>query len=151
MKTRTAYRIRSLVFIFTLAVQSVAMYAAEGTIGYLCVADKSVGFHQAANGEWEAAEFKADGKYLIKKPREQFAKNSEDETNLWVVTPVGSDAPIYGCTSDFSDVGSLGCEGFGYFLMNKKTLRFQAYYPIGYVVERKGNTPNLAIGTCSPI
>jgi hypothetical protein len=124
---------------------------ADSVTSYLCVADKATGFSRKSGGDWEATEFKADEKYLVKRPSKDNLLDGDDEKNVWIVTKVGTDFPLYGCGSDFSDAGSLVCDGFGEFFVNRKTLRFQAYYPIGYVVERAGNTPYLTIGKCSKL
>ncbi len=77
----------------------------------------------------------------------------EGDGDRWVVANVGSDFPMYVCPKDFTSSGSLFCEGFGSFLMNKANLRFQIYYQVGYVSDQKEgpDTPYIGIGKCSPL
>jgi hypothetical protein len=63
-----------------------------------------------------------------------------------------SDAPpIAACQDDFNSAGFLFCPGFKDFSMNRNSMRFQAYYPYGYLDDSEGNTPSIEIGKCSPL
>jgi hypothetical protein len=132
------------------------------TSSYLCVADKSTGFTlNKVTHEWETTRFTIMNKYLVS----HSPKGSKFDSlgTKWTVKEVGRSFAQYFCKADFNDVGNLFCDGFGEFKMNKLSLRFLTTYTDGYWnygpgtkrfgpedIEG-GDTPAVAIGTCSPI
>lgn len=117
---------------------------------YVCIAEHTTGFRYNRSSEsWSPVTFLASKKLVV-----TVSKSSDYE---FEVKTLGSkyDFPEFTCEDAFNEYGYLFCEGFGEFRMNKNTLRFQSYYPIGYVAadfdeeHQATNNPSLTIGKCS--
>jgi hypothetical protein len=125
--------------------------------GYLCAGDKATGFaFNPTRKEWNETRFRVDSKYLIRR------KNDKDalwKDALWVVVEVGESVALATCNSDFTEWGTLVCDGMRRFIFNQKNMRFQIYYQGAYIWEGDGtssgpestDTPYIEIGRCSPI
>ncbi len=110
---------------------------------YICVQNLSTGFSYNSNSKtWERTAFKVDEeKKLLKKI-----------PSGWKWSNFGSN---YGheC-GEINNSGFLNCNTlFGELRFNRNTLRFVETYTVGYTdgVNSNSNTPNISIGTCSPL
>lgn len=124
---------------------------------YLCIADMATGFsYNKTIDKWEIAKFNVDdSKYVVSK--------SNLKGYVWEIKKIGDSEPISWCKEDINDGGYLHCEGFEYFKMNIRNLRFMSVYMIGYIndnikenngsfiFKEGGNTPSMQIGKCSPL
>jgi len=119
---------------------------------YLCEETAGGGvYYEEQPKRWKSAIFRPNGKYIVSKP----LSDSFYSGKQFVVTKLGERDPAYTCSQPFSEHGFLICEGAGEFRMNSRTLRFQVYYFLGYVIgdvelDAPGNTPSVMIGVCSP-
>ena len=122
----------------------------------LCVSAASTGFRfDKDTGQWRAAQFKAEGKYI--------ATQSNTDGLTWDIRPIGSASPLARCKRhDEFNPQALRCSGHEDFWIDTKTLRFMGVYPHGYwdsgqegepgVRQSEGYaTPHIEIGTCSQI
>jgi hypothetical protein len=130
--------------------------------GWLCIGEKSSGFrYEETPDRWMSAVFgnATDSKFVVRRAN---MDEPMEQRFTWVVAQLGKDSIDYGCEDDLEDSGALFCKGlFGEFRFNSKSLRFQSYYAIGYVIRdpnsaegkeiQSGNTPSLVIGRCSPL
>ena len=140
---------RKRVAIFTVLLATVAAIAcaAEPT-SYLCIADKATGF--SFNKErrvWQQANFNVkDSKYLL-----------SQRDGKWGWKRFGEQYDDGQCSDRFNEFGFLHCNNvFDAILFNKQTLRYQLFYPVGYVSkldskDSGSDTPSLEIGTCSAL
>lgn len=134
---------------------------------YFCVEELKTGFSIDSSGYgWEQSNFHANGKFLVR-PAEPGDRIYETEElgNGYHVFEIGEEWPTSYCEGGFSfwDNGKLvaspwlHCRGFITFRMNSETLRFVETYPFGFADSKKGekqkhgNTPSIAIGSCSPL
>jgi len=116
---------------------------------YLCKEEHAAGFRYEKSG-WVATKFKADEKFIIKKPRPK----GSDSKMAYVITILGREYPYGWCNTDFNERGVIGCQLIGgSFTFNKKSGRFLSTYLAGYVdgVDQNTNNPSMQIGTCSPL
>jgi hypothetical protein len=130
----------SILFTFTAPVFSQS--------SYLCIAENSVGFSfNKTQQKWINTNFKVEGKkYLLSKSKQ----------GNWEWKKFGEQNTYASCKSDFNEYGYLTCQELNTINFNKNNLRFQNYYPIGYinkgVVGNEGeDTPSIEIGKCSAI
>ncbi len=114
---------------------------------YLCIADLSTGFSfDKVSKKWKSADFNVSGeRFLLSK-----------KNNAWEWKKFGQESTSYNCSKDFNEAGYLHCESLIRVVFNRKNLRFQSYYSIGYVnkgvIGNEGeDTPYITIGQCSPI
>ena len=128
-----------------LGVCSLNLYAQTS---YLCIPETSAGFtFNKSQQKWVSTNFRVDGKkYLL----------SKSKKGDWEWKKFGQQNSLEWCDGDFDEFGYLKCQLLGTITINKNTLRFQNYYPIGYVNKSTtGNegedTPYIEIGTCSAI
>lgn len=126
--------------------------------GYLCVTDMTTGFSfDSASKRWNTTTFKATAQFVVRRPNaDDKALYEKAATAKWVVKETGYPIPTAFCAEDFNIAGYLSCgDGLQSFRMNKNDLRFLIAYTVGYVGRAKadegGDTPNIAIGKCSPI
>lgn len=134
---------------------------------WLCISDQSTGFI-FKSGRWEHVFFSSNDKYVLRSIKASDKGSialAVQPNSTHIFSEVGERQPAIGCVADKqseSDAGFIRCEGPGTFvLFNKKSLRFQIFYSIGYVIPdpesefgmetQRGNTPSLTIGKCSPI
>lgn len=115
---------------------------------YLCVPETSAGFtFNKAQQKWISTNFRVEGKkYLLNKSTQ----------GKWEWKKFGETKSLERCDEDFDEFGYMKCELLHTITFNKTTLRFQKYYPVGYVNKSTtGNegedTPHIEIGTCSAI
>lgn len=115
---------------------------------YLCVPETSAGFtFNKAQQKWISTNFRVDGKkYFLNKSTQ----------GKWEWKKFGETKSLERCDEDFDEFGYMKCELLHTITFNKTTLRFQKYYPVGYVNKSTtGNegedTPHIEIGTCSAI
>ena len=141
-KEMTRNRIFCLVFLSTFSLSAI------GQTSYLCISDLSVGFSfNKGSQSWERANFN------VKNEKFMLSINSSGE---WRWKEFGKEGTGVFCGKQFSEHGYLRCESFTQVSFNRKNLRFQSYYPVGYVNKgivgnEGGDTPAITIGTCSPI
>ena len=130
--------------IITAAVASRA--DAQQPEGFVCITEQATGF--AFNKEakrWEPTNFRThDLKYLLTKGKYG-----------WTFKRLGQTGLDEMCR-EVGDSGLIRCDDLHAVTFNKKTLRFQAVYPHGYVMPPAGspegaNTPGIEIGRCSPL
>ena len=124
------------------------------TEGYICVAEKATGFKaEMSAGPWKESNFKTDERYIVvRSPLPKFK---------WAVKQPGMETPLAWCKADFDQYGYLLCDGAEeQFRMNRKDLRFQTYYYVGYVGsgaggptanEKRVETPLIEIGRCTSL
>ena len=144
-----------------LAFNATAQHRGNGTDErYLCIADAGTGFFfDAANRRWRSTTFSVEGKrYIIRRP---IAGRTEDhfwhEDPRWVIEEIGATMLSNSCPTEFTEYEFLTCEASGdTFTFNRRSMRFQKVYPIGYVVRQYpqpssegGDTPSIFIGRCS--
>lgn len=119
---------------------------------YICTADSSTGF-VFKNSDWQSVNFGVSkNRYLVRKATADDAHS----TSPWLYGEFGQ--PILGgqCDEPFA-TGLMNCRSAGQdFRMNIKTMRYQLYYWIGYVISNESgihssDTPYLEIGRCSPL
>jgi hypothetical protein len=122
---------------------------------YLCVAEGVAGvvFNKEAK-RWSAGTFSPkDIKHVFRraKPGERFGSNVEFK---WGLYGFGKNSPSVICRDDFDAEGHIFCRGLTEVQVNRKNLRYQAVYAIGYVFpydEEESDTPHIEFGTCSPL
>ena len=124
----------------------------NATDGYICIADKSTGF-TSENGEWQPVNFDvAEKRYFVRKATEEDVQS----TAPWVYGEFGQSVLAGQCDEPFP-TGLMNCHsGTEEFKLNTKTMRYQLYYWVGYVVShdrgvRRRDTPFIEIGKCSPL
>ena len=131
------------------------LFAAGPVVGadaYVCTADRSTGFI-FKDSEWQAVNFDvSQNRYLVRKATE----DDTHSTSPWIYGEFGQ--PILGGQCDEPFVtGLMSCRSAGQdFRMNTKTMRYQLYYWIGYVISNESgihpsDTPYIEIGRCSPL
>ena len=111
---------------------------------FLCAGDSTIGFsYDVQTHEWEAAYFKSDEKYILKK------KDTE-----WSLSMLGSS---FGYPCEMKPRSTFShCRGFLDFWMNIETMRFQRNSVVlGTIIRQKdGERPDsvfMQIGRCAPI
>lgn len=130
-----------------------AVFAASGLLpargqsveGFVCVTDMATGFKfDPSTKRWRSVDFAvSDNKYILARKGEH-----------WTWKPLGSsfEAP---CDGGFNEYGFLRCGLAESVSINRKGLRFQSFYGIGYVHDGTrdsvANTPSIEIGRCSPM
>jgi hypothetical protein len=140
--------------VIALGVLLLATSAVASETSYLCVTDLATGFSfDKTTSSWKVANFAPRGKYLVSR--------SSGKGYAWEVKAVGDKEPQATCKKDFSEFGTLVCEGFTELRMNRNSGRFLAIYAIGYwsddknlldgILREGANTPNMEIGKCSPL
>jgi hypothetical protein len=124
---------------------------ASAANSYVCTADKSVGFaFDKATRTWKPHNFIVRGSYRVQR--------STTPGVAWEVKEGAAPASIQ-CRADFSPSGSLACNGFREFRMNRNTGRFIAVYLVGYWTDDPGargddpfvegmDTPTMQLGRC---
>lgn len=131
---------------FSVALLSLFPLSVIAQTGYVCIADKAVGFSfDAYSKSWNHANFKvSDSKFVL-------SKNNAN----WQWKKMGESYPI--SCGEFNEYGYIRCDsGFTQVSFNKKNLRYMKSYLVGYVnagiAGKEGeDTPLLEIGKCSPI
>jgi len=119
---------------------------------YLCIAEKSAGFHYVeSSGNWQGTTFRTDAKYIISKME---GKDS------YKVTKVGNKLPLATTEKGFTKTGVIFFEGMveGEFRFNKNNGRFIYIWALGYynvspelnMTDKDSDTPFIEIGKCSP-
>ena len=111
---------------------------------YLCIADQAVGFRYDKNPKaWKSTLFSVkDERYILKL-----------EDKHWHWSKLGSS--FEGTCNDFTTADTIGCVGTDEVLFNRTTLRYQLYYPFGYIAQMTlesfegSDTPYIEIGRCS--
>ena len=111
---------------------------------YLCIPTAAAGFtYKSSSKKWEHAFFRLDDKKIILKKTEDgyqwrdFGRRS---------------GPT--CADGFNEYDYLHCQTyFGSVIFNRKTLRYIETYLAGYHngVDNNNDTPNITIGTCTPL
>ena len=136
--------------LFVIAICANASVALHAVSGYVCVVNESTGFSRS-EGEWKSTSFRAGRRYNVSRAQSgETLFFTEGQKPVWVVKEVGDKNASFWCKSDFTSAGAIRCDGVGgEFWFNRENLRFQEYYAIGYVNDSKGDTPLVAIGTCS--
>lgn len=131
----------------------------ESLSSYLCIADMGTGFINDS-GKWQSTAFNvADRKYILRRPNEDDIKafNDVDNATPWVWEEFGGGglgrAP---CAAPNSREISISCRNHGMvILIDTDSLRYQLYWPYGYVRLKKndvaGEAPRIEIGRCSPL
>ena len=108
-----------------------------------------------ASGEWKSAIFAVNYEFIVSPPDADMIDGIFQDHHFWVVR-LGKRYPSFLCKEAFSETGLLVCKGaLGHFRMNNISLRYERYYPYGYVDSDPANdgpddTPIVAIGICSP-
>lgn len=146
--------------ILAFALGSIVAVVAGGWIGHaradewLCVAQQATGF-KWLNERWTQTNFTVEGDSFVVAEVEPHQNFSGGETVGVEVTHLGDDYPRHNCPPFFAeDSEGIACGGLGYgFVFNRKALRFQEYYGLGYVdgEDAPGNTPSITIGTCTKL
>ncbi len=139
--------------IATLFLFTIPLWAADS---YLCITEYATGFKfNSDTMQWRVARLKVGQKYIIKKSNQKKYK--------WEVSEHGkkylNNVPLSYCSNNFNENGFLTCEYLFNFTMNKTSLRFKIYEPVGYVLHKdiigkalEGmNEPSMQIGKCSKI
>ena len=118
---------------------------------FVCVVEGAGGIvYDKRTENWRGASLSVETEHYVVAP-------SSSEGFSYEVKKTGEQVSEYTCAQDFNSFGFLRCGSmFGTFLMNSKTLRFQTYYPLGYVVseipeDQSGNTPSISFGKCSEL
>lgn len=111
---------------------------------YLCIPTGASGFtFNSVSKKWENTFFRlGDEKNILKKVANGYQWRDFGR----------STGPL--CSDGFNEYGYLHCNVyFGNLVINKKTLRYVETYMSGYTdgVDKNENTPNIKIGTCSPL
>jgi len=149
--TQSGREIVDMKRVFVLVFLSVA-----GPVGaadaYICTADGSTGF-VFRNSEWQTVSFEvSQNRYLVRKATE----NDDHSTSPWLYGEFGQSILGGQCDEPFS-TGLMNCRSAGQdFRMNTKTMRYQLYPWIGYVISNESgihssDTPYIEIGRCSPL
>lgn len=124
---------------------------AQAEDSYVCVADKATGFSfEQSSGQWMPTTFKVDGgKYLLKKGATRWTWAKFGDPSF--VPPVPCSVP--------DKAGFVFCQEFEDIRFNTGSMRYQRYYPFGYVRGTTklsmlqggegSDTPLIEIGTCS--
>ena len=148
-----------------------AASAAPPTGPFLCIVEQATGFaFDRQSKSWHAANFRAGQKLIVKNGTDRALNERVPMLKVgeWAVWDFGDDSePEYFCTSDFSEVGVLSCEGarvldvrFG---LNIRNHRFISDSPYGFMQAglpgylgadgkpppEGSNTPSIEIGTCA--
>jgi hypothetical protein len=150
MQKHSVYCVRTLGAMLTLSL--ILLPTVNAATGYVCVVDQATGFSQKRDGQWVQTGFKPGTTYNVSRAVGKDAMPSGSPPRFeWVVKEVGSERTAYRCP-DFNPAEILRCGGVGgTFILDKKALRFQYTYEIGYVFYfGSGDTPYIAIGKCSP-
>ena len=137
------------VILLAMIVTAGPVYAADA---YICAADQSTGFI-FKDGEWRAVNFDVSrNRYLVRKATEA----DSHSTSPWLYGEFGQQILGGQCDEPFP-TGLLNCRSAGQdFRMNTKTMRYQLYHWIGYVISNESgihpsDTPYIEIGRCSPL
>ena len=145
----------SRVLLGALTLAGMIPHAAASQEQYLCQANEAAGVrYDPSTGSWEGMGLRTTSKFIITVPKEDDLHPYTD--SAFVVLLLGDQFPSYQCSEGFTDLGFLACDGpYGAFAMNNRSLRFQAFYSLGYVKtpevpDGEGNTPGIQIGVCSP-
>ncbi len=122
---------------------------------FVCLPDLATGFRfDSASREWHTATFETHERYVISR--------SSRPGRQWEVKEVGNSTPIAWCKADFTEGGTLACDGFQTFKMNRTTMRYLSAYLLGYfyqgaaapdtsLAREGGDTPYIEIGRCSSL
>ena len=119
---------------------------------YVCAADKSTGFIYKDN-EWQTVNFDvSQNRYLVRKATD----GDSHSTSPWLYGEFGQSILGGQCDEPLT-TGLMNCRSAGQdFRMNIKSMRYQLYYWVGYVISHdtrihRTNTPYIEIGRCSPL
>lgn len=141
-------------FLIVCSLFTIGIAAEAQERGWICNYDASAGIkYFAETDEWQAVIFDASDPILIGPANE--ASIYPDAS--FEVKVIGDKWATKQCEFGPDENGFMTCFGFGGSLrFNSKTLRFQDYYSVGYVisdlsVDQSGNTPSVSIGRCSPL
>jgi hypothetical protein len=134
-------RIFAAIFFFASLAPAIALADAQA---YLCIADQAVGFTYDKNlSAWKSTFFGVkDERYFLKL-----------KDKHWRWSKLGSS--VESACNDFTSAGTIGCVGTEEVLFNRTTLRYQLYYPFGYIAQMTfesfegSDTPYIEIGRCS--
>lgn len=133
----------------------------EGPDAYLCIEEHvgGVKWLNAADG-WEGTKlYDPEGKqkYILRRRSNEERIHYSRPTDRWVFMEHGTARSWASCPGDIEMDGNLRCDGsHGNFWFNKSSLRYQLFYDHGFVdstpsEDSSGNTPNVEIGTCTPL
>lgn len=129
--------------------------APQPRTSFVCVPDLVTGFRFDVVGQkWTSNSFAATDRYVV--------APSSRPGSAWEIKQVGHEAPVAICDEGFNKAGTLGCEGFVVFRMNRSSLRFLAAFVIGFwsddlsktpdpLFKEGANTPSITIGRCAPL
>jgi hypothetical protein len=116
----------------------------------------SVGFkYEPATKQWEHAKFRANRKYILRRPNTSDPRITRDSPWLW--GEFGQRTLINVCQQDFLKVGNdldvITCgSAFNRFTFNRKSMRFSALYDGGLIFGTDpGDTPSYEVGICSSL
>jgi hypothetical protein len=150
--------------------------AADTQRGWLCVADKAIGFrYDKLTKSWADSRFSTNGKYIVRHPIPDDLKEAQqlgdyaagDVPPAYIARDFGSDNDIplivvicNGAPDEKS--GIMLCDhGLAQFAINTHLLRMQRFYGIGYLHQDKSafgpqfadapDSPLIEIGRCSPL
>lgn len=113
-----------------------------GTTSWLCTGDQAVGFANKG-GEWQIAQFRPSGKYVIKPLPDELVRYSPELK--YGATEFGKAGPGY-CRPHFLYPDVWDC---GIITFSKSTLRFMHMFEGSYVHDPlETDTPVIEIGTC---
>lgn len=121
---------------------AVSSGAVAQTEGYVCIADKAVGFKfDNSSRKWLPANFDvSSSRYLLSKSTSGWEWKAFGEK-------FGDD-----CAGGFSEFNVIRCEAIfdKVIVMNRETLRYQLIYGIATTVRNaKGDTPFIEVGSCA--
>ena len=115
---------------------------------YLCIPTAMTGFKfNKSTKKWYQTQFDAEGRKFT------LSKSTDGE---WKWRNLAYENVFTKC-SNFNDSGSLFCNNIYDVVFNKKNMRYQLYYPFGYINGGLDNSkegedsPAIEIGKCSPI
>lgn len=113
----------------------------------ICVADASTGF-KYEQGNWSIRNFNVQNERYVVAPLDD--KSPLRPSFNYKITQIGGGMSDVNCNrnSDFPNL--MGCQGIVIFTVNFSNLRFQSYFPGGYVlIDQNIDTPYVMIGKCS--
>lgn len=134
--------------------------AASQGDSWLCIPDRATGFSfDEGSREWRSTNFRiSNDRFVLRRAKgnegKDYAWTSKDV--VWLLFETGRSHPVISCPNDFVGNQITCFVPFHHFSFNRKSLRFQIIYPIGYVREdpsqdSNADTPNIMIGRCAPI